>query len=620
MSPCRPNRKVRFLFLFFMGWGLAGAALAVPAGPVYGPRPLAGVTSEWKQSLTLFGEAKYKPGFDHFDYVNVKAPKRGTLKQAWPMTFDSLNMFILKGVKAPGVNMMVDSLMTASYDEPQSYYPLLAERYRSNEAEGWIEFQLNPKARWWDGKPVLPEDVVFTLDILKSKGDPVYRISYAPLGRAEVSGPDKVKIYYSRPVTREAPILAASLVVLPKHYYDKVEFDKTTLTPPLGSGPYRVGTMVPGRSVQFERVKDYWGKDLPVNRGRYNFDHMRFDVYRDTTVALQALKAGEYDLRQENVSRNWATAYDVPAVRDGRLVMHEFPNGLPQGMQGFFYNLRKPYFKDRRVREAVALTLDFEWVNKALFYGAYRRSNDFFQNTPFAASGVPEGAERAFLQRFPQLLPPGILDQPFKLPHTDGSGRDRRNLLKAQALLNAAGFTIKNGKRIDPATGQPLRVEFLLNQDTMQRVIAPMRQGLERLGIRADVRQVDDAQFQRRVDTRDFDIITGWINYGILYPGVEQLNSWGSAQAEMEGSNNVSGLKNALVDAAVSEIANARTLEELTAPAKVLDRLLLWEHVVIPHWCNDTYRVAYWKDRVVPPAVTPRYNLGLDDWWSADGR
>ena len=540
------------------------------------------------------------------------------LKQAWPMTFDSLNLFILKGVKAPGVNMIYDSLMTASYDEPQSYYPLLAERYRTNAAEGWIEFQLNSRARWGDGKPVLPEDVVFTLDIFKSKGDPVYRISYAPLERAEVSGANRVKIYYARPVTREAPILAASLAVLPKHYYDRVEFDKTTLTAPLGSGPYRVGAMVPGRSVQFERVKDYWGRDLPVNRGRYNFDRMRFDVYRDTTVALQALKAGEYDLRQENVSRNWATAYDVPAVKDGRLVMHEFGNSLPQGMQGFFYNLRKPYFQDRRVREAIALTLDFEWVNKTLFYGAYRRSNDFFQNTPFAVTGVPEGEERAFLLRFPALLPPGILDRPFKLPHTDGSGRDRRNLLRAQALLNEAGFSIKDGKRIDPATGKPLRIEFLLNQDTMQRVIAPMRQGLERLGIQANVRQVDDAQFQRRVDTRDFDIITGWINYGIIYPGVEQLNSWGSAQADTEGSNNVSGLKNALVDAAVKQIANATTLKELTAPAKALDRLLLWEHVTIPHWCNDTYRVAYWKGRVVPPPVTPPYNLGLEDWWSAE--
>jgi microcin C transport system substrate-binding protein len=571
-------------------------------------------SGQWQHALVLFGQPKYPWYFKHFDYVNPKAPKGGELKLAHPATFDSLNQYILKGVKAPGLPMLNDSLMAASYDEPQSYYPLIAQAVRRDPGNQWIEFTLNPKARWHDDTPITPEDVIWTLQTMKEKADPTYRFTYAPLERAEKTGPRSVRIYFVQPATREAPLLAASMPILPSQYYQNVEFDKTTLKAPLGSGAYKIGQIVPGRTVVFQRVENYWGKDLPVNRGRFNFDRIRYDVYRDTTVALEALKGREYDFRQENVARNWATAYNIPAVRDGRMIKKEFPNALPQGMQGFYFNLRKPYLADRRVREAISLTLDYEWVNRTLFYGAYKRNTSFFQYTPFMANELPKADELKLLEPFRESLPSQMFEEVFTLPKTDGSGRDRKNLLRAQELLNEAGFKIRDGKRIDPATNEVMQIEFLLNQDTMERVIAPMRKGLKRLGIESSVRQVDDAQYQRRVETGDYDIISLWLNYGVIYPGVEQYNTWHSSQADVEGSNNVVGLKNKAVDDMINRIVNAHTLEQLTPAARALDRILLWEHIAIPHWHNNTYRVAFW-DKFGIPEKTPAYSLAIETWW-----
>ena len=555
----------------------------------------------WSHALTLFGKAKYPAYFRQFEYVNPQAPKGGELKLAHPATFDSVNQFILKGVKAPGVEMIYDTLMTGSLDEPQTYYPLIAQRYRRDVEAGWIEYELNPRARWHDGKPITVEDVIWSLETIKKEADPVYRLTFAPLEKAEQTAPRRVRFSFVKPATREAPLLSAILPILPKHYYATVPFNKTTLQPPLASGAYKIGKVDAGRTIVLQRVPDYWAKDLPVNRGRFNFDRIRYDVYRDATVALQALKAGEYDFRQENVARNWATAYDTPAIRDGRLIKTEFPNALPQGMQAFFYNLRKPIFRDRRVREAIALTLDYEWVNRTMFYSAYKRNKSFFQYTPFAAKGLPEkGDELTLLAAFAHRLPKELFEQPFQIPETDGSGRDRSNLLRAQALLDAAGYKIVEGRRVD--------------QQTMQRVISPMQKGLKRLGIDSAIRFVDDAQYQRRVETRDFDIISGWYNYGVHFPGVEQANFWHSSQADIEGSSNVSGLKHPAADAAIEDIMNAHTLEELAPAARALDRVLLWEHIVIPHWHNDSYRVAYWNKFGIPKTHPP-YGLGLETWW-----
>ncbi len=571
-------------------------------------------STQWKHALTLFGEAKYPANFTHFDYVNPDAPKGGMMKLAHSATFDSLNNFIMKGVTAPGLGMLYDSLMTRSLDEPQTYYPLIATGYNMPADRSWIEFRINPKARWHDGKPITVDDIIWSLHIMKTEADPVYRLTFTPLAKAIKIDEQVVRFIFAENASREAPILAATLPILPKHYYAEVEFNKTTLTPPLGSGPYHIADLDAGRFIMYERVKDYWAADLPVNRGRHNFDKLRYDIYRDATVALEAFKAGEYDFRREYISRNWATAYNIPAIAKGDIIKTEIPNKLPQGMQAFFFNIRKPDLADRAVREAIALTMDFEWINKALFYGAYKRNRSFFQYTDFEATGVPTGKELEFLQQYADILPTKLFTEPFTMPKTDGSGHSRTNLLRAQNILEQAGYKLIDGKRINPHTGRALQIEFLLRQPSMQRVAIPMRKGLEKLGIITRIRHVDDAQYQQRVNTRDFDLISSWINLGIAYPGVEQRNYWHSSQADIEGSVNVTGLKHPAVDAAIDAITSAHTLEELTPAAKALDRILLWEHVVIPHWHSNSFRVAWWN-KFGKPNIDPPYGLPLDAWW-----
>ena len=569
----------------------------------------------WNHALTLFGTPKYSQNFTHFDYANPKAPNGGMAKMASSGSFDSLNAFIMKGIKAPGLKYLYDSLMVAALDEPQTYYPLLAKRFRLAKDKSWIEFELNSEARWQDDKPITPEDVIWTLDTLKAKGAPVYRFTYQPLKEAKKTGKNRVKIFFMDDTNREAPILAASMPVLPKHYYDTVEFEKTTLTPPLGSGPYKTAKVDVGRAIHYERDSDYWGQDLPVNQGHYNIDHLRYDIYRDSTVQLEALKAGEFDIHREYISRNWATAYDTPAIKEGRLIKTEIPDHSPQGMQAFFFNLRKPHLADRAVRQAIALTMDFEWTNKALFYGAYKRNRSFFGNTEFsAANDLPTKKERALLAPFKDQLPPKLWTHIPTVPVSDGSGQNRENLLKAQEILNNAGYALRDNKRFDPQTGKPLTLEFMLNQPTMQRVIMPMLRGLKKLGIEGRIRIVDDAQYQRRVETRDFDIISSWINLGVTFPGIEQVNYWHSSQANIEGSNNLTGLNHPAVDALLDKISQARTLDELRPAARALDRILLWHQVVIPHWHSGSFRMAFWN-KFGRPDTLPHYGLGFDTWW-----
>ncbi len=577
--------------------------------------PFVAQASAWQSSLVLFGKAKYNANFKHFDYVNPQAPKGGSAKMATPASFDSVNGFIMKGVKAPGLNLLYDSLMVGSLDEPQSYYPLVATAYRTDDAKQWIEFELNPKARWHDGKPITPEDIVWTLNSLKTKGDPVYRFSYQPLEKAEKTGTNRVKFTFAQGNNREAPILAATMPILPKHFYEKVEFDKTSLTEPLGSGPYEVASIDVGRAITYSRVKDYWARALPVNVGHYNIDKLRYDVYRDATVQLEALKANAFDIHREYISRNWATAYNSPTIDEGRLIKTEIEDASPQGMQAFFFNLRKFPFNDRAIRRAIAATMDFEWTNKNLFYGAYQRNQSFFGSTDFsAANSLPSEAELKLLEPFKPSLPPEVFTQISQSKQTDGSGQNRELLLTAQALLDEAGYKIENGKRVNPLTGEPLTVEFMLNQPTMQRVILPMLKGLKKLGIEGRVRIVDDAQYQRRIETQDFDIVSNWINMGVVFPGTEQFNYWHSSQADVEGSNNLSGLKSEAADAMIKAITQATTLEELTAASRALDRILLWKQVVIPHWHSASFRMAFW-DKFGRPKIQPKYGLGFDTWW-----
>lgn len=562
-------------------------------------------------ALTLYGEPKYAKGFKHPEYVNPKAPKGGMIKLYDMGNFDSLNPYILKGVKAPGITFLFESLMKQSLDEPMTMYPSIASSVSIGDDNETVSFTINPNARWHDGELITAEDVVFSFYTLKEKGDPTYALYYKPIDRVEAQG-GIVTFHFTDNTNPELPFVAATMPILPKHYYDNVDFEKTTLEPPLGSGPYKVAEVDAGRSITYERVKDWWAKDLPINVGQYNFDTMHYDMYRDENVSLEAFKAGAYDFRREYISRNWATAYGSPALSQGKFIKRELMHEIPQGMQAFVFNLRKDYFKDRRVREAIGLAMDFEWLNKTLFYDAYKRNTSFFGSTQFVAKGLPGEEEKALLEPFKEQLSPQIFTH-SPLPSEEKSSRD--NLLRAQALLNEAGYVVQDGKRVHAATGKPLTIEFLLRQPTMERVIGSMRKNLERLGITSTIRMVDNAQYQQRLDGFDFDIISVWLNNGVFFPGNEQMLYWHSSQAQVKGANNITGLQSRAVDAMLEKIIAAKSLEELTPPARALDRILLTEHVAIPHWHSQSFRIAYW-DKFELPETLASYDMGLMTWWA----
>lgn len=567
--------------------------------------------------FTLYGDLKYPPGFHHFDYVNPQAPKGGTLKLSYSGTFDSVNPFILKGVAAPGVPQYVfQSLMTPSFDEPQSYYGLIAKSIDVAADRSYADFTLNPKARWNDGSKITAADVIFSLETFKEKAHPVYRVLYKPINHAEEISPGVVRFYFDDKEHRELPLIAAAMPVLPKAYYEKVPFDKSSLKAPLGSGPYSISAIDPGRSITFTRVKNWWGAKLPVNVGIYNFDTIRIDIYRDDVVALEGIKSGQFDYYEEYIARNWATAYHTPAIAEGRLIKQRIPHKIPRGMQAFMFNLREPKFQDRRVREAIGLTLDFEWMNKTLFYGAYERNRSFFPNTDFEATGLPTGPELALLKPWASDIPPEVFDQQYSVPTTDGSGYARDNLIRAQQLLDEAGWVMKDGKRTNAKTGEVMNIEFLMTQRTFERVIGIMRKNLAKLGIDSTFRYVDASQYQRRVDKRNFDIVSIWWNQGLNFPGSEQYTFWHSSQADLEGSQNLGGVKNPAIDDLVTRILRAQTLEQLKPAAQALDRVLLWEYYVIPHWTISAWRVVYWN-KFGRPKTTPAYNICLDCWWIA---
>lgn len=577
-----------------------------------------GIQAAPSHCLTLYGECKYKEDFKHFDYVNPEAPKGGTLRLAETGTFDSVNPFILKGVKAPAISIIFDSLMVSSKDEPQTMYGLIAKTADVAEDNSAAEFVLRKEAKFHDGTPITVEDVIFSFNSLKEKGDPTYKILFSAIEKVEKTAEDKVKFTFSDNKNKELPMIAAAVPIFSKEYYSKNDFEKTTLTPPLGSGVYKIESVNQGKNIIYKRVVDYWAKDLPVNKGQYNFDTLRYDMYRDENVTLEALKAGEYDFRREYIARNWATAYDTPAVKDGRIVKREIPDFTPQGMQAFIFNTRLDKFSDRRVREAIDLTLDYEWINKTIFYGAYVRNKSFFENTDFESKGIPEGKELELLKPFSDILPPALFVTPFSNPITDASGNPRDNLLKAKELLEAAGWKVKDGKRVN-SKGEQLSLEVMLRQPTMERVIAPMRKNLERLGISSSIRMVDDSQYQKRLDSSDFDMVSIWINRGVFFPGNEQVSLWHSSQADVKGGNNLAGLKNKAVDALLKELTSATDKESLIAAGRALDRVLLWEHVVIPNWHSSSFRVAYW-DKFAMPEKAPKYDMGLFTWWVKEGK
>jgi len=562
--------------------------------------------------LALYGDLKYGPEFQHFDYVNPDAPKGGTVKFSAIGTFDTLNPFQLKGVKAAGAAEIFDALMARSGDEPDSEYGLIAESVVIAEDRSWVQYNLRSAARFHDGSPITPADVIWTFDTLKSKGDPHYQLYYADVLKAEPAGERGVRFSFRSGDNRELPSIVGQLPVLSKNFWAARDFAKTTLEPPLGSGPYKVDTVDAGRAITYRRVEDYWAKDLPVNRGRYNFEIMRYDYYRDSSIALEAFKAGEYDLRVENVAKNWAIGYDSPALKAGLIKKEEVPNKVPQGMQAFGFNLRRPLFQDRRVRQALSYLFDFEWTNKILFYGSYARTKSYFSNSELASSGLPGADERAILDKFKGEIPDAVFTEAYAPPTTDGSGNIRDNLRAALTLLAAAGWAVK-GNRLENAKGEPFAFEFLLAQPEFERVVLPFTQNLGRLGIKVDVRSIDPAQYENRMQNFDYDMAVVLFPES-LSPGNEQREFWGSAAADAPGSNNLLGVKSKAADALVDLIISAPDRASLINRVRALDRVLLQSHYVIPNWHLTYFRVASW-DKFARPKITAPYELALESWW-----
>ncbi|PTN36539.1 extracellular solute-binding protein [Desulfonatronum sp. SC1] len=599
-----PALQLHFRFALLVALTLF---LAAPAS--------SGAEPAWRHGLALHYDLKYPPNFTHFDYVNPDAPKGGELRLAGIGTFDSLNPFILRGTPPLGMGMIFETLTERSQDEPFSEYGLIAESMLIPEDHSWVAFTLREEARFHDGSPITVQDVIFTLELLQTKGHPFYRAYYANVVSAEEIGPRQVRFSFGGTVNRELPLIIGQMPVLSKAYWQDQDFERTTLDIPLGSGPYRIARVEPGRSITYQRVEDYWAADLPVNRGRHNFDVMRYDYYRDVNVALEAFKAGQYGFRQENVARNWATGYDGPALRQGRIVMAEIPHELPTGMQGFAFNTRRPMFRDPLVRQALAEVFDFEWSNANLFHGAYTRTASYFSNSELASSGLPSPEELALLEPHGDILPESLFTTEFQPPVTDGSGNIRENLRRALVLLEQAGWTISGRDRKLRYTsgGEALEFEILLNDSVFERVCLPYARNLERLGITVRVRTVDATQYQNRMNDFDFDMTVGLFPQS-LSPGNEQRDFWTSEAAATPGSRNITGVRDPVVDELVDLVIAAPDRDSLVTRARALDRVLLHGHYVIPHWHSREFRVAYW-DKFARPEINPRYGLALDAWW-----
>ena len=605
----------------------AGAALvaasALVAGLTFAAAPPAMAGSTVSHATAIREAPRFPVDFAHYDHVNPDAPKGGTVRRASVgSTFDSLNPFIVKGNAAAGIGLLFDTLTEDSPDEATASYGLVAEWIEVADDGSWTTFWLRPEARFHDGSPVTPEDVAFTLEILKTRGHPFYRGYYGNVTAAEPvegdtpSGPRRgVRFRFAEGMNQELPSILGQLPVLSKADWEGKDFAETTLEPPLGSGPYVVepGSVDPGRSIVYRRNPDYWARDLAVNVGRHNFDRIRYDYYRDATVAVEAIKAGEYDFRRENSSKRWATGYAGPATEAGMLRQELLAHQLPAGMQSFIFNTRRAKFRDPRVREALGLAFDFEWTNRHLFYGQYRRSPSFFSNSELASSGPPAPAELAILEPYRGRVPERVFTTAYEPPRTDGPGGFRGNLRRALGLLRDAGWAVRDGQLVETATGTPMEFEMLLVSPDFERVALPFGKNLERLGVRMTVRTVDPAQYQRRVSDFDFDMVVG--SFGItLSPGNEQRDYWGSAAADLAGSNNLAGARDPVVDELVELVISAPDREALVHRSRALDRVLLWSHYVIPNWHLNAFRVAHW-DIFGRPGTRPAYGLGFDTWW-----
>jgi microcin C transport system substrate-binding protein len=568
-----------------------------------------------QSGLSIFGDLKYGPDFQHFDYVDPAAPKGGELHLPAIDSFDSLNPFILKGVAADGLDLglVYESLMLPSEDEPDAVYALIAKSVELDPGRS-ITFNLDPRAQFSDGSPVTAEDVVFTFNALLKDGHPRYAIFYRDVDAVTAEGAARVVFRFKPTATRDLPVLVAGLPVLSKTYFGHHDFARTTLEPILGSGPYTIAKVEPGRSITYARAPNHWAKDLPVYRGRFNYDRIRYDYYRDRDVAFEAFFSDQYDFNDVPTSKHWATGYDRPPVRKGLIQKEVLPDRTPSGLQAYFFNLRRAKFQDRRVREALSLAFDFEWSNKTLFYGIYKRTRSMFENTEFAATGLPSPAELKLLEPFRAQVPPEVFTAEYNPPSTNESNTIRDNLRKAQELLKQAGWVFKGQQLVDGKTRAPFGIEFLIFEQIEERIIGPYAQNLQRLGIDAHLRLVDIAAFQRRQDTFDYDVITRRFAQ-TLTPGIEQRNYWGSATADTEGTLNAAGVKDPAVDALIEKVIRATDRASLMTASHALDRVLTWNFYVLPQMYSGTFKIAYWN-KFGRPATQPKFALGmLDTWW-----
>jgi len=566
--------------------------------------------------IAMHGDLKYGPDFTHFDYVHPDAPKGGTLEMSGSGTFDTLNSFIRKGVPAAMTSSLpYDTLMVHAQDEPFSLYGLVAERIETPPDRSWVIFHLNPKARFNDGEPVTADDVVFSFNTLRDKGRPFFAAYWASVRQVEAV--DRRTVRFSFEPGREnleLPLILAELPVLPEHYWRDREFAEVTLDPPLGSGPYRIAEVVPGRSIAYERVEDYWAADLPAVRGMYNFDRIEVEYYRDRTVAREAFKAGEFDYWQENQAKAWATAFDIPAVARGDVRKITVDQDTPAGMQAFIFNLRKPMFQDKRVRKAIGYAFDFQWTNHNLFFGQYTRTDSFFDNSELAAEGLPSQAELEILEPYRDELSEEVFSEDYEPPVYDGDGSIRPGQRKAMALLQEAGYVVRDMELVHEETGRGISFEIMLVSPEFERIVLPFVRNLRaRLGIRANVRLVDAAQYQNRMRDFDFDMVVGGWGQS-LSPGNEQRSYWASEAADIPGSRNYAGLEDPVVDELVAQVIAAPDREALVNRVRALDRVLLWHEFVVPNWHIPYERLLFWN-KFGRPEVTPLRGHQLMAWW-----
>ncbi|MGI9276177.1 MAG: extracellular solute-binding protein [Endozoicomonas sp.] len=566
------------------------------------------------RSLALIGEARYGDDFHHFDYVNPDAPKRGRIRLSTQGTFDTLNQYSTKGKNPDHLHIQYDRLMVRSRDEPYSLYPLIASSVEYPDDFSWVAFNLNPKAHFHDGQPVTSEDVLFTVATLKNNSSPFFKNHYKTISLSKSAGPHRA-VFTLEEKSRTKKVIAqlAHLPVLPRHFWQDKDFNQSAMTIPMGSGPMKIIRVDPAHSVTYQRVSDYWAKDLPVNRGQYNFDELRIDFYRDNQASLEAFAAGTYDLRLENDPRSWHQKYDFPAIKNGSIVMEKIHLKQPHGMAGVVFNTRRPMFQDRRVRLALNYLFDFEWVNEHLMMSEYQRTPSFFMNTPLAAEGLPTGQEKKLLEEHRQQLAPELFTVPIFQPATDGSGNDRQNQKIALQLLKDAGWEFKDGQMRHLATGTPMSFELLMARPYMETIYVPYATRLAKLGIQARIKSADDSQYRKRARSFDFDMIE-WNFWHSTFPGIELANAWSSKAADLKDSNNLAGVKHPVIDALLEPFGQVPDYQEMIPRCRAIDRVLLWENYVIPKWEKNHILVAY-RSFLKHPKQEGLAWFDTSNWW-----